>query len=76
MGYATAEFFGPAPPWAQGGGGGGQKVKNHKISNTKSISMIFIPNFVCVHINERYNTYQTKFVFYHLGHASGVQIFF
>ena len=31
-----------------------------------------IPNFVCVLTNERYKTYQTGFLFCHLGHAPGV----
>ena len=48
------------------------KVKYHLISITKSISKIFIPNFVCVLTNERYKTYQTGFSFCHLGHAPGV----
>ena len=56
------------PPWALGRG---QKVKYHLISITKSISKIFIPNFVCVLTNERYKTYQTGFLFCHLGHALG-----
>ena len=50
----------------------GQKVKYHLISITKSISKIFIPNFVCVLTIERYKTYQTDFLFYRLGHALGV----
>ena len=50
----------------------GQKVKYHLISITKSISKIFIPNFVCVLTNERYKTYQTEFLFCRLGHAPGV----
>ena len=50
-------FFGPTP----GALGRGQKVKYHLISITKSISKIFIPNFVCVLTNERYKTYQTFF---------------
>ena len=37
-----------------------------------SISEIFIPNFVCVLINERYKTYQRGFSFCRLGHAPGV----
>ena len=37
-----------------------------------SISKIFIPNFLCVLTNERYKTYQTGFLFCHLGHALGV----
>ena len=48
-----------APP--PGALGRGQKVKYHLISITKSISKIFIPNFVCVLTNERYKTYQTGF---------------
>ena len=57
------------PPWALGSG---QKVKYHLISITKSISKIFIPNFVCVLTNERYKTYQMVFLFCRLGHALGV----
>ena len=54
------------PPGALGNG---QKVKYHLISITKSISKIFIPNFVCVLTNKRYKTYQTGFLLHHLGHA-------
>ena len=61
-------FFAPPP----GALGRGQKVKYHLISITKSISKIFIPNFVCVLTNERYKTYQTGFLFCRLGHAPGV----
>ena len=50
----------------------GQMVKYHFISITKSISKIFIPNFVCVLTNERYKSYQTGFLFCRLGHAPGV----
>ena len=50
-------FFCPAP----GALGRGQKVKYHLISITKSISKIFIPNFVFVLTNERYKIYQTGF---------------
>ena len=57
-------FFGPSP----GALSRGQKVKYRFISITKSISKIFIPNFVCILTNERYKTYQTGF----LGHAPGV----
>ena len=66
MGRATSNFFSPRPlgPW------GG--VKNHLISITKSISKIFIPNYVCVLTNERYKTYQTGFSFCPLGHGPGV----
>ena len=51
-------FFGPPP----GALGRGQKVKCHLISITKSISKIFIPNFVGVLTNERYKTYQKGFL--------------
>ena len=61
-------FLAPPP----GALGRGQKVKYHLISITKSISKIFIPNFVCVLTNERYKTYQTGFLFCRLGHAPGV----
>ena len=50
----------------------GQKVKYYLISITKSISKIFIPNFVCVLTNERYKTYQTGLLFCRLGNAPGV----
>ena len=69
MGRATSNFFLIPPPGALGRG---QKVKYHLISITKSISKIFIPNFVCVLTNERYKTYQTGFLFCRLGHAPGV----
>ena len=52
--------------------GRGQKVKYHLISITKSFQRFFIPNFVHVLTNERYKTYQTGFLFCHLGHALGV----
>ena len=52
--------------------GRGQKVKYHLISITKSISKIFLPNFVCVLTNKSYKTYQTGFLFCHLGHDPGV----
>ena len=68
MGRATSSFFLAPPPGALGRG---QKVK-YLISITKSISKIFIPNFVCVLTNERYKTYQTGFAFCPLGHAPGV----
>ena len=69
MGRATANFFLAPPPGALGRG---QKVKYHLISITKSITKIFIPNFVCVLKNERYKTYQTGFSFCRLDHAPGV----
>ena len=59
-----------APP--SGAVGRGQKVKYHLISIAKSISKIFIPNFVCVITNERYKTYQMGCMFCCLGHAPGV----
>ena len=68
MGSATAIFFAPPPEALERG----QKVKYHLISITKSISKIFIPNFVCVLTNERYKTYQRGFSFFCLGHAPGV----
>ena len=61
-------FFGPCPKAL----GRGQKVKYHLVSITKLISNIFVPNFVCVLINERYKTYQMGFSFCPLGHAPGV----
>ena len=70
MGRATSIFF-ALPP---GGLGRGQKVKYHLISITKSISKIFIPNFVCVPTNEKYITYQTGFSFCPLGYAPGVAL--
>ena len=69
MGRGTAKKKLAPPPGALGRG---QKVKYHLISITKSILKIFIPNFVCVLTNERYKTYQTGFLFCHLGHATGV----
>ena len=62
-------FFWPRPPGALVRG---QKIKYHLISITKSISKIFMPNFVCVLTNERYKTYQTGFPFFCMGHAPGV----
>ena len=68
---AQRKIFLASPPRALGRG---QKVKYHLISITKSISKIFIPNFVCVLTNERYTTYQTGFIFCRLGHALGVDL--
>ena len=62
-------FFFTSPPGALGRG---QKVKYHLISITKSISKIFIPNFVCVLTNKRYKTYQMGFSFCCLGHNPGM----
>ena len=68
MGRATSNFFlAPSP----GALGRGQKIKYNLISITKSISKIFIPNFVCVLTNERYKTYQTGFSFCPLGGTLG-----
>ena len=69
MGRATSIFFLAPPPGALGRG---QRVKYHLTSITKSISKIFMPNFVCVLTNERYKTYQMGFSFCPLGHAPGV----
>ena len=44
-GASNVNLFLAPPPGALGRG---QKVKYHLISITKSISKIFIPNFVCV----------------------------
>ena len=60
-GACNSKFFLPRPP-----------LKYHLISITKSISKIFIPNFLCYLTNERYKTYQTGFSFCRLGHAQGV----
>ena len=53
-GTCTIFFLLTPPPGALGRG---QKVKYHLISITKSISKIFIPNFVCVLTNDRYKTF-------------------
>ena len=68
-GTCNGKYLNAQPPGALGRG---QKVKYHLISITKSISKNFIPNFACVLTNERYKIYQTRFLFCHLGHASGV----
>ena len=68
-GACNSKFFLVRPSGALGRG---QKVKYHLISIKKSISKIFIPNFVCVLTNERYKTYQTGLSFCCLGHAPGV----
>ena len=68
-GASNVKLFLAPPPGALGRG---QKVKYRLISITKSISKIFIPNFLCVLTNERYKTYQTGFSFCPLGHAPGV----
>ena len=65
-GACNSNFFWPRPL------GRGQKVKYHLISITKSISKIFIPNFVFILLNERYKTYQMGFEFCPLGHVPGV----
>ena len=57
-GARNVNLFLAPPPGALGRG---QKVKYHLISITKSVSKIFIPNFVCVLTNARYKTYQTGF---------------
>ena len=67
-GARNSTFFGPTP-WGPGEGSKGQIL--FKLI-TKSISKIFIPNFVCVLTKERYKTYQAGFLFCCLGHALGV----
>ena len=51
-----------------------QKVKYPKILITKSISKIFIPNFVWVFTNKIYNTYLTEFSFWYLGMPEGLDL--
>ena len=68
-GARNVKIFWALPP---GTFGRDQKVKYILISITKSISKIFIPNFVCALTNERYQTYQMGFIFCRLGHALGV----
>ena len=68
-GAHNSKFFLAQPPGVLGRG---QKVKYHLISVTKSISKIFIPDFVCALTNERYKIYQMGFSFCCLGHALGV----
>ena len=53
MGRAMSNFFWPRPPGALRRS---QKVKYHLISIFKSISKIFLPNFVRGLTNERYRT--------------------
>ena len=64
-GACNGNFFAPPP----GALGKGQIVIYHLISITKSVSKMFIRNFVCVLTNERNKTYQTGFLFCCLGHA-------
>ena len=56
-GACNVKKIDPAP-WGPREGTKGQISFNFI---TKSISKIFIPNFVCVLANERYKTYQTGF---------------
>ena len=69
MWCATVKICLAMPPGALGRG---KKAKYHFISIAKSISKICIPNFVCVLTNERYKTYQTRFLFCCQDHALGV----
>ena len=71
IGVCSVKLFLAPPPGALGRS---QKVQYHLILIIKSISKIFIPNFVCVLTNERYKTYQTGFSFCPLGHALGVEL--
>ena len=64
LGGQSQTFLAPAS-WDPGEG-------SKLISITKSLSKIFIPNFVCVLTNERYKTYQTGFSFCRLCQAPGV----
>ena len=59
-GACNVKLFWPAP-WGPGALGRGQKVKYHLNSITKSISKIFILNFVCVLTNERYKHFRQDF---------------
>ena len=68
MGRATAHPVWPRPVTL----GRDQKVKYNLISNTKSISKIFLPHFVRVLTNERYKIYQTGFSPCHQSHAHGI----
>ena len=68
-GACNVKLFLAPPPGALGRD---QKVKYHLISITKSISKIFMPNFMCVITNERYKTHQTGVLFCRLGHTLGV----
>ena len=68
-GACNSYFILALPPGALGRG---QKVIDHLISITKSISKIFIPNIVCVLTNARYKIYQTGFSLCSLGQAPGV----
>ena len=52
-GACNVKLFLAPPPGALGRG---QKVKYHLNSITKSVSKIFIPNFVCVLTNQRSKT--------------------
>ena len=69
MNGACMAFFFTSLPGALGRG---QMVNYHLISFTRSISKIFIPNFVCVLPNEIYKTYQTELSFCCLCHTPGV----
>ena len=64
-GACNSTLFLAPPPGAQGRG---QNVKYY-ISITKSISKIFITNFVCLLTNKSYKTYQTGLSFRRLGDA-------
>ena len=66
--WCNDHFFCPAT-WGPGEGSKGQISFD---SITKSVSKIFIPNFVRVLTNKIYKTYDTGFSFCCLGHAPGV----
>ena len=65
-------FFLALPPGALGPWEGSKGQITFNFNYVKSISKIYIPNFVCVLTNERYKTYQTGFLFCRLGHGLGV----
>ena len=58
-GVQQYNHFGPAPL----GPGEGSNVKYHYISITKSISEVFIPNFLCVLTNTKYINYVKRYFY-------------
>ena len=72
MGCANSTFVLPCPM----GHWGGAKRSDITILITKSISTIFIPNFVCFLTYKRYKTYRTGLVFSvrRLGHTLGCDL--
>ena len=68
-GVRNSKYFWDPPPGALGRGPKGQISFNF---NNRVNFKDFLPNFVYVLTNERYKTYQTKFLFFHLVHGLGV----